>query len=115
MTLNYPEQEEPSLFDRASEVWSAGEKPLPARIALAEAFRLRQNLIASYARLRERHPEQVARARELAARYEAGLRRLGLRDDHVAARYRPPRSAPSSPGRSRCCSSGCPSRRSASC
>jgi 1-acyl-sn-glycerol-3-phosphate acyltransferase len=87
VTLNYPEQEEPSLFDRASEVWGAGEKPLPARAALAEAFRLRQNLIASYARLRERHPEQVARARELAARYEAGLRRLGLRDDHVAARY----------------------------
>jgi 1-acyl-sn-glycerol-3-phosphate acyltransferase len=87
VTLNYPEQEEPSLVDRVSEVWSAGEKPLPARLALAEAFRLRQNLIASYARLRERHPEQVARARELAARYEAGLRRLGLRDDHVAARY----------------------------
>jgi len=87
VTLNYPEHEEPSLFDRASEVWSTGEKPLPARVALAEAFRLRQNLIASYERLRERHPEQVARARELAARYEAGLRRLGLRDDHVAARY----------------------------
>jgi 1-acyl-sn-glycerol-3-phosphate acyltransferase len=87
VTLNYPEQEEPSLVDRVSEVWSAGEKPLPARLALAEAFRLRRNLIASYERLRARHPEQVARARELAVRYEASLRRLGLRDDHVAARY----------------------------
>jgi 1-acyl-sn-glycerol-3-phosphate acyltransferase len=87
VTLNYPEAEEPSLVDRASEVWGAAEKALPARMALAEAFRLRQNLIASYARLRERHPQQVARARELAARYEASLRRVGLRDDHVAARY----------------------------
>jgi 1-acyl-sn-glycerol-3-phosphate acyltransferase len=87
VTLNYPEAEEPSLVDRASEVWAVAEKPLPARMALAEAFRLRQNVIATYARLRERHPEQVARARELAARYEADLRRLGLRDDHVAARY----------------------------
>ena len=87
VTLNYPEAEEPSLLDRASEVWGASEKALPARMALAEAFRLRQNMIASYARLRERHPQQVARARELAARYEADLRRLGLRDDHVVARY----------------------------
>jgi 1-acyl-sn-glycerol-3-phosphate acyltransferase len=87
VTLNYPEQEEPSLLDRASEVWGTGEKTLPARMALAEAFRLRQNVIETYARLRERHPQQVARARELAARYEADLRRLGLRDDHVAARY----------------------------
>jgi 1-acyl-sn-glycerol-3-phosphate acyltransferase len=87
VTLNYPEREEPSLLDRASEVWAVGEKPLPARVALAEAFRLRQNVIATYQRLRERHPEQVARAREIAARYESDLRRLGLRDDHVAARY----------------------------
>jgi len=87
VTLNYPEAEEPSLFDRASEVWSTSEKALPARMALAEAFRLRQNVIATYARLRARHPQQTARARELAARYEASLRRLGLRDDHVAARY----------------------------
>jgi glycerol-3-phosphate O-acyltransferase/dihydroxyacetone phosphate acyltransferase len=89
VTLNYPEAAEPSLVDRASEVWAVGEKPLPARMAMAEAFQLRRNLIATYERLRARHPEQVAQAQDLAARYEAGLRRMGWRDDHVAARYRP--------------------------
>jgi 1-acyl-sn-glycerol-3-phosphate acyltransferase len=87
VTLNYPEAEDPSLLDRASDVWGAREKALPARAALAEALALRQGVIAAYERLRERHPEQVARAREIAARYHAGLARLGLRDDHVAARY----------------------------
>jgi hypothetical protein len=87
VTLNYPEPEEPSLLDRASEVWAVAEKALPARMALAEAFAIRRGVIATYERLRERHPEPVARAREVAARYDAGLRRLGLRDDHVAARY----------------------------
>jgi 1-acyl-sn-glycerol-3-phosphate acyltransferase len=93
VTLNYPEHEEPSLLDRASEVWATERKSLPARMALAEAFALRRNVIAAYGRLRERHPEQVARAREVARRYEAGLRHLGLRDDHVAARYPAPRVA----------------------
>ncbi len=87
VTLNYPERLEPSLLDRASEVWAVDEKPLPARMALAEAFAIRRRVIATYARLRERHPEQVARARDVAERYEAGLRSLGLRDDHVASRY----------------------------
>jgi 1-acyl-sn-glycerol-3-phosphate acyltransferase len=87
VTLNYPEQEEPDVIDRASEVWAVAEKPLPARMALAEAFTLRRGVIAAYQRLRAVHPERVAQARELAARYEAELRRLGLRDDHLAARY----------------------------
>src|SRR4030095_1917360 len=87
VTLNYPEREEPSLLDRASEVWAVGEKALPARMALAEAFAIRSRVIATYARLRERPPEQVGRDREVAERYEVGLRRLGLRDDPVAARY----------------------------
>lgn len=89
VTLNYPEAAEPSLVDRASEVWAVAEKPLPARMAMAEAFQLRRNLIATYERLRARHPEQVKQAQDLATRYEEGLRRMGLRDDHVAARYRP--------------------------
>jgi 1-acyl-sn-glycerol-3-phosphate acyltransferase len=87
VTLNYPEQAEPSVIDRASEVWAVEEKPLPARMALAEAFALRRGVIAAYDRLRAVHPERVEQARELAARYEEGLRRLGLRDDHVAATY----------------------------
>jgi hypothetical protein len=44
-------------------------------------------VIAAYERLRVRHPAALARARALAERYEAGLRRLRLRDDHVAATY----------------------------
>jgi 1-acyl-sn-glycerol-3-phosphate acyltransferase len=89
VTLNYPEAAEPSLVDRASEVWAVAEKPLPARMAMAEAFQLRRNLIATYERLRARHPGQVKQAQDLATRYEEGLRRMGWRDDHVAARYRP--------------------------
>jgi 1-acyl-sn-glycerol-3-phosphate acyltransferase len=87
VTLNYPEGEEPSLLDRTAEVWAVRERPLPAQLALAEAFALRRIVIEAYARLRESDPEAVARARRVAARYEAALRHHGLRDDHVAARY----------------------------
>ena len=87
VTLNYPSLEEASLLDRASELFAAREKELPARLALAEAFALRRRAIELYERLHARDP---ARARSVLARlraYADRIEALGLRDDHVAARY----------------------------
>jgi len=87
VTLNYPSHEEASLLERASELFAARERELPARLALAEAFALRQAAIASYRRLRARDPERVEAMRARLAAYAARIEALGLRDEHVAARY----------------------------
>ena len=87
VTLNYPSHEEASLLEQASDVFSARERELPARMALAEAFALRRAAIASYESLRARDPERVEAARARLAAYAERIERLGLRDEHVAARY----------------------------
>jgi 1-acyl-sn-glycerol-3-phosphate acyltransferase len=87
LTLNFPSHEEATLLERASELFAAREKELPARLALAEAFALRQAAIDMYERLRARHPERVEAVRARLAGYAARIEALGLRDDHVAARY----------------------------
>ena len=88
VTLNYPSHEEATLLEHASELFAARERELPARLALAEAFALRR---AAIAQLRA-----AARARSRARRggcaraspsTQHAHRALGLRDDHVAARY----------------------------
>lgn len=87
VTLNYPSHEEATLLERASDVFAARERELPARLALAEAFALRQAAIATYERLRARDPARVEAARARLAAYVARIEALGLRDEHVAARY----------------------------
>jgi 1-acyl-sn-glycerol-3-phosphate acyltransferase len=87
VTLNYPSHEEATLLERASEVFAARERELPARLALAEAFALRQAAIATYERLRARDPARVEAARVRLAAYLTRIEALGLRDEHVAARY----------------------------
>ncbi len=85
--LDYPSHEEASLLERATELFAAREKELPARLALAEAFALRQAALEGYERLRARDPKRVTELRKRVERYAARLEGLGLRDDHVAARY----------------------------
>jgi 1-acyl-sn-glycerol-3-phosphate acyltransferase len=87
VTLDYPSHEEATLLERAAELFAAREKELPARVALAEAFALRRSAIGLYARLRARDPERVEAVRARLAAYAARIQALGLRDEHVAARY----------------------------
>jgi 1-acyl-sn-glycerol-3-phosphate acyltransferase len=87
VTLNYPSHEEASLLEQASELFAARERELPARLALAEAFALRRGAIASYERLRALDPARVEAVRTRIADYARRTRALGLRDEHVAARY----------------------------
>ena len=87
VTLNYPKHEDVPIIDQATALWSARERELPARMALEEAFQLRQIALHLYGRARERYPHRVA---ALSARVESYQRRLEagrLRDEHVAARY----------------------------
>jgi len=87
VTLNYPSHEEASLLEQASDLFAARERELPARLALAEAFALRRAAIARYERLRARDPARVEALRARLADYARRTRALGLRDEHVAARY----------------------------
>jgi 1-acyl-sn-glycerol-3-phosphate acyltransferase len=87
VTLNYPSHEEASLLERASELFATRDRELPARLALAEAFALRRAAITGYERLRARDPERAQAMRARLAAYAARIEALGLRDEHVAARY----------------------------
>lgn len=87
VTLNYPSHEEATLLERASELFAAREKELPARLALAEAFALRHAAAGMYERLRARDPARVEAVRARLAGYAARADALGLRDDQLAARY----------------------------
>ena len=87
VTLNYPMREDVPIIEQAAALWQARERDLPARLALEEAFRLRQTALRLYERARSRHPHRVA---ALSARVESYQRKLAaesLRDEHVAARY----------------------------
>jgi len=85
--LDYPSHEEASLVERAVELFAAREKELPARLALAEAFAMRRAALVTYERLRRRDPERVEALRARVVEYASRVEALGLRDDHVAARY----------------------------
>jgi 1-acyl-sn-glycerol-3-phosphate acyltransferase len=87
VTLNYPSLEEASLLEQASDLFATRERELPTRLALAEAFALRRAAIRIYERLRARDPERVEALRARLADYALRTRALGLRDEHLAARY----------------------------
>lgn len=87
VTLNYTSHEDARAIERGSELLARGELELPARMALDEAFSLRQVFIDGARKARERFPERVRSIRQRLARYDEELARLGLRDDQVAARY----------------------------
>lgn len=87
VTLNYPTREDVPVIDQASALWAERERELPARMALEEAFQLRQTALRLYERAKQRSPHRVA---ALTARVEAYQQRLAeqrLRDEHVAAKY----------------------------
>jgi glycerol-3-phosphate O-acyltransferase / dihydroxyacetone phosphate acyltransferase len=87
VTLNYPSREEATLLEQAAQLFAVRERELPARLALAEAFALRRAAIESYERLRARDPQRVEAVRRRLGAYAERIAALGLRDEHVAARY----------------------------
>jgi 1-acyl-sn-glycerol-3-phosphate acyltransferase len=87
VTLNHPSEEEAGLVARASELFAVADRELPAQLALAEAFALRQAFITGLDRVRQQAPEQVGLVAQRVLEYEAELSKRGLRDDQVAARY----------------------------
>lgn len=87
VTLNYPSHEDARAIERASEVLASEERELPARMALDEAFALRQGFIDALTALHDRFPERVDALRQRLAHYDEELERLRLRDDQVASRY----------------------------
>ncbi len=87
VTLNYPSHAEAQLIDRAADLFAAGERDLPARMALAEAFALRQAGISLYQRAQAASPERTERVAARIAGYARRLEQLRVRDEHVAARY----------------------------
>lgn len=87
VTLNYPSHEDVPIIERAAALWEARERELPARMALEEAFQLRQTALGLYERARARYPQRVAALSARVAQYARRLDEQRLRDEHVAARY----------------------------
>jgi 1-acyl-sn-glycerol-3-phosphate acyltransferase len=87
VTLNYPKREDIPILEQAAALWHARERELPARMALEEAFQLRQLALQLYERARARHPQRVAALSARVESYQRKLEARRLRDEHVAARY----------------------------
>jgi 1-acyl-sn-glycerol-3-phosphate acyltransferase len=87
VTLNYPSREDVPVIERAAALWRVRERELPARMALEEAFQLRQTALRLYERARARYPQRVAALTARVERYARRLDEQRLRDEHVAARY----------------------------
>lgn len=87
VTLNYPSHEDVPIIERAAALWQARERELPARMALEEAFRLRQIALSLYERAKARSPHRVAALSARVESYQRKLEERRLRDEHVAARY----------------------------
>jgi glycerol-3-phosphate O-acyltransferase/dihydroxyacetone phosphate acyltransferase len=87
VTLNFDSWSDSRLVEHVVEVYAEGESELPGRAHMADRFSLRQRFGDGYQALREQNPERCAALVEGAQRYERWLEELGLRDDHVSARY----------------------------
>ncbi len=87
VTLNYPSHEDVPVIESAAALWEARERALPARMALEEAFQLRQTALRLYERARARYPHRVAALSARVEHYALRLDAQRLRDEHVAARY----------------------------
>jgi 1-acyl-sn-glycerol-3-phosphate acyltransferase len=87
ITLNRESWEELQLVDRAAQLYAREPTEMPGRPSLAEHFPLRHAMGSAYDDVHAKDPERVGHLRERVERYDRSLDALGLRDDHVAARY----------------------------
>ncbi len=89
LTLNFPSWEEADLIRGAAEVYERRQLGAPAAESLHRRVALRRTFIDAYRSLKAEHPEEVEAVIAAVRRYAQALRRLRLRDELVAARYRP--------------------------
>ena len=87
VTLNYPSTREATLIDRAAEVYSTGERDLPGRMAMAEAFSARQAFIDAYHRMRALDPARVDALAKRVDAYAHSVGQMKVREEHLAARF----------------------------
>ena len=87
VTLNYPSRDEATLIDQAADLYSIGERELPARMALAAAFAVRRTFIEAYDRLRARDSERVDALAKRVAAYADSLGKMKVREEQLAARF----------------------------
>ncbi len=88
VTLNFPSWDEAGLIEQAAEIY---ERPAGsgAAIPLVERVALRRAFVEGYGRLKAERPEEVEAVASAVRRYDAALERTRLRDEQVAAVYRP--------------------------
>ncbi|MCG8592361.1 MAG: lysophospholipid acyltransferase family protein [Proteobacteria bacterium] len=87
VTLNFASWGDARLAERTVEVITRDAADMPGRIELAEHFPMQKVVGASYDALKEARPQQVNAIAAQVEHYDDQLKRLGLRDDHVAAGY----------------------------
>lgn len=88
LTLNFPSWQEADLIQRAAEVYQQPAPGMPSA-SLSERVELRRVFIEAYRALRAERPREIAEVTGAVRRYGSELRRLRLRDELVAAEYRP--------------------------
>jgi len=89
VTLNYASWDEAELIARAADLWGRRTTEVPMGRTLAETFAVRRAFLEGAEDLRERYPDRVAAVAESVRAYDQLLDALNLRDDQVAAAYRP--------------------------
>ena len=88
LTLNFPSWEEADLIHRAAEIY---QRPSPGAppASLHQRVELRRTFTDAYRALRAEDPEEIETVTAAVDGYGRELRRLRLRDELVAAEYRP--------------------------
>ncbi len=89
LTLNFPSWEEADLIQRAAEIYQQPSPGAPPPASLSRRVELRRVFTSAYQALRRERPRKVDEVTEAVRRYGGELRRQGLRDELVAAKYRP--------------------------
>jgi len=89
VTLNYPSWEEARWIEVGVDLFDRDRFDLPRGRRLEAEFLARRALARGLDDLRDRHPDEVARAIEAIRAYDRLLSACGLTDEQVAARYRP--------------------------
>ncbi len=89
LTLNFPSWEEADLIQRAAEIYQRRTPSGAPADSLSRRVALRRTFIEAYRALKSGHPREVDEVAEAVRRYHRELLRHALRDELVAAEYRP--------------------------
>ncbi len=89
LTLNFPSWEEADLIQRAAEIYQQPTPGAPPPASLSQRSALRRAFIEAYKVLKSERPREVDEVTAAVRRYACELQEHGLRDELVAAEYRP--------------------------